>query len=239
MRQGEVVDFSRADIVDANFHLRPLGSLARIHWAVDTFGEGLHALTSAGIESAFTLHHLAKSGEDITVIHIDTGFLPEETKAFRRDLQSIFGINVIEVGPSPEEVADVHNRRLWETDVQAYTNVTKLEPLNRAIKTLGVSALITGIRADQTPNRQQLNFVGEGNAGEIRVNPFLDWSQAQVDAYFEAHNLPRHPLYYQGYESVDDVPLTEPGPGRDGRQRLECGLHVSGQVVRAAMDQES
>ena len=68
-----------------------------------------------------------------------------------------------------------------------------------------------------------------GDNGETRVNAMLDWAQDEVDEYFAAEGLPRHPLYARGYGSVGDWPLTRPGQGRAGRNlgaSSECGLNV-------------
>ena len=55
-----------------------------------------------------------------------------------------------------------------------------------------------------------------------------------VDTYFEAHDLPRHPLEAEGYPSIGCSPCTskvQPGEDpRSGRWRgwdkTECGIHT-------------
>ncbi len=207
----------------------------RIKWAARAFGKHLFAMTSAGVDSALMIDSLDKSGLRIPVLHINTGFLPKETLSFRDKLQHEYGFQLYEYGPSKAQVADVKELKLWDGDLELYSKITKLEPLTRAIKELEVKALLTGVRSDQTANRAKLSYIGLGNDGEIRINPFLDWSKAKVSRYIEANKLPRNNLYKKGFESVGDRHNTRPGKGRSGREVMECGLHViNGVALRRA-----
>ena len=72
-------------------------------------------------------------------------------------------------------------------------------------------------------------------------------SLAQLEAYTEAHNLPRHPLVEDGYPSIGCMPCTRRiQAGEDyragrwaGSDKDECGIHLtdgggiwSGRVIR-------
>ena len=204
----------------------------RIRWAVDTFGDGLFAMTSAGTDSAVLLHQIAELGITIPVIHINTGFLPPETLAFRDSLQQRYGFRLHEYGPSRAQIADIELLRLWDGDMDLYSKLTKLDPLSKAIAELKVTALLTGVRADQTANRANLSYVGPGNDGEVRIRPLINWDKQQVETYIAKHRLPRNSLYEKGYESTGDQHLTAPGADRSGRVVMECGMHmVGGKVV--------
>ena len=37
-------------------------------------------------------------------------------------------------------------------------------------------------------------FELDGSTGRLKFNPLANWTRADLDAYFEAHDLPRHPL---------------------------------------------
>jgi phosphoadenosine phosphosulfate reductase len=227
-RANQVIDKKKL-----NAQLSMLSASQRIAWAADYFKDGLFALTSAGVDSALMLEHLSKDSHDISVIHINTGFLHKETLAFRESLQNKYGFRLLEFGPSQEQINELKKTKLWETDLQKYSKITKLDPLSKAIKELEVSALLTAVRSDQTKNRAKLNYLDVGNSGEIRVHPFLDWTKSQVEAYFDENNLPRHPLYDKGFESVADEITTTEGRDRSGRAAIECGLHVqNGRLVR-------
>lgn len=68
----------------------------------------------------------------------------------------------------------------------------------------------------------------------MKVNPLAGWSKADLDAYFAANELPRHPLESQEYRSIGCSPCTSKvRPGEDPRagrwrgwDKLECGMHI-------------
>jgi phosphoadenosine phosphosulfate reductase len=205
--------------------------------AAEEFGDGLYALTSFGNESALLPDILQKAGVETTFITVDTGFWFPETHNFKDELTTRYGLALEAYGPSEEDVDTVLDARLWEEDLDAYHEIVKHEPLRRAIDELGVTGLLAGVRAGQTATRATLSEVGQGNDGETRIHPLLGISEEQASEYFERHDLPRHPLYYQGYGSVGDWTTTTPGQGREGRELpgSECGLHLTtdGRLVRA------
>lgn len=217
----------------ANQELSVVSALERINWSYNQLGNGLFALTSAGVDSALMVEHIANSKLPIKFIFLNTGFLPNETLSFRYDLSSKYGVQIIEVGPSQDEIEYIQHKKLWEADLEMYSRITKLEPLSKAISEYGITGLLSAIRHDQTENRSKLNFIGKGKDGEVRIHPFLDWSQQMVNEYFNVHNLPRNELFSKGYDSVEDVQTMAPGANRQGRSRMECGLHlVDGKIVR-------
>jgi phosphoadenosine phosphosulfate reductase len=198
-------------------------------WAAEEFGDGLYALTSFGVESALLPHVLQEAGVKQPFITINTGFWFPETHDFREELSARYGLDVRVYGPSAEAAANIFEARLWETDIDEYHEITKHEPLRRAIGELGVTGLLAGVRGGQTANRLRLDQVKAGKDAETRVHPLLGISEAEATIYFEHHDLLRHPLYYQGYGSVGDWTTTRPGKGRAGRDLpgSECGLHVA------------
>ena len=110
-------------------------------------------------------------------------------------------------------------------------------PLKRALE--GFEAQITGRKRFQTRDRSAMQTV-ELFEGRFRFNPLAEWSQADLDAYMDAHELPRHPLVEDGYPSIGCMPCTRriaTGEAyRDGRwsglDKDECGIHgVDGEGI--------
>ncbi len=62
-----------------------------------------------------------------------------------------------------------------------------------------------------------------------------NWTQKMVWQYLYDYNLPEHPLFKEGYQSVGCAPCTRAvKPGEDARagrwadsEKTECGLHLS------------
>jgi phosphoadenosine phosphosulfate reductase len=223
----------RINLKEANSRLSSLTASEIIDWAKDTFGDKLYALTSAGIDSALMIDHISRVNSNIPVIHINTGFLPKETTQFKKRLVEIYPIKLIEYRPTTTTINKIKKQKLWETDLQAYSKLTKLEPLTQAVKELGIRALLSGIRGDQTKNRSTLEIIELGNDGEYRIHPFINWTKEEVNEYFKQNNLTRNELYIKGYDSVGDKQVTRAGKDRNGREIMECGLHmVNGRLVR-------
>ena len=110
-------------------------------------------------------------------------------------------------------------------------------PLSRALE--GFAAQVTGRKRFQTKQRAQMRTV-EWHDGRLRFNPLAGWTPADLEAYREAHRLPRHPLVEDGYPSIGCIPCTRrvvSGEGyRDGRwsglDKDECGIHgVDGEGI--------
>ena len=112
----------------------------------------------------------------------------------------------------------------------------KAEPLNRAL--CNAAGWVTGIRADQSKNGNATRFIEVDKAGWLlEVNPLLDWSREQAQAYAAAHGVQRNTLHEEGFASIACAPCTRAiAPGEDGQDgrwwreeenQKECGLHSS------------
>jgi phosphoadenosine phosphosulfate reductase len=124
-------------------------------------------------------------------------------------------------------------------------DIRKVEPLNRALKTL--NAWMTGLRREQAPTRTDLLKVetDQGHGGIAKINPLIDWTHKQVWNYIRENKLPYNKLHDQGYPSIGCAPCTRAiKPGEDIRagrwwwenpETKECGLHVHGKELTAAI----
>lgn len=212
-------------------------SLDIIRWAHQTFGSGLILTSSFGAESALMLHLTCQIIPQIPVVLIDTGYLFPETYRFIEALRERFNLNlkVYQSPLSPARMEAIHGR-LWEEGtaeaLNTYDRIRKVEPMQRALKELNVTAWLAGLRSNQTSHRANLRVVEKQN-GVYKVHPILRWTTKDIYDYFKKHDLPYHPLYDQGYKSIGDWhstrPITADMDARDGRflgLKQECGLHL-------------
>jgi phosphoadenosine phosphosulfate reductase len=216
-----------------------LSAEARIRWAVAEFGNKLILSTSFGIQSAVMLHLATKVAPEIPVVFIDTGYLFPETYRFADELTKRLKLNLKTYTPrrTPAQQEALDGKR-WEQGLdglKAYNLENKVEPMDRAVRELGATAWLAGLRRVQASTRQALQFVQVQNK-ITKVHPILDWDNRTVHRYLTEHGLPYHPLWDQGYVSVGDWHSSAPlQPGQSEEQtrfngmKRECGLHeISG-----------
>lgn len=206
-----------------------------IRWAGETFGEGLAMTSSFGAQSAVMLHLVTRILPDLPIILIDTGYLFPETYHFVQDLTKQLSLNlkVFSARVTPARYEALHGKT-WEyaEGLSHYHDIFKVEPLQRALEELNVTAWLAGLRAEQTDHRKTLRTV-EKQDNLYKIHPILNWSRQDVGQYLAQHNLPYHPLVEQGYASIGDThssrPITEGEDERDGRFggfAQECGIHL-------------
>lgn len=182
--------------------------------SAEAFAVGLVASTSFGIQSAVLLHMISRVVPHIPVIWIDTGYMPAETYQYAADLTSAFApdLRIYQSRWTPARMEALFGR-LWEsddaTDLDRYHALRKVEPMQRALRDLEARAWISGIRRDQTSHRRAMSRVMEQD-GIVRIHPLFYWSDAEIRAYFEKHDLPHHPLEAVGYRTIGDRQLSAP-----------------------------
>jgi phosphoadenosine phosphosulfate reductase len=197
--------------------------------------QGKIALVSSfGTESAILLHMISEIDRSTPVVFLETGKLFPETLAYRDELVSRLGLTgVRNIRPSGAQLAAYDpDGRLWQKDVDLCCAIRKTNPLDGALE--GFEAWITGRKRSQAGTRANMHVVETGPDGRITVNPLAFWDEARIEAYFEQHDLPRHPLEAQGYTSIGCATCTlKPLPGADkrsgrwaGLDKTECGIHM-------------
>ncbi len=204
---------------------------AMIHGRFD----GKIALVSSfGTESAILLHMIAQIDKATPVVFLDTGKLFPETLAYRDALVAQLGLtDVRAIKPSGQQLAAYDpDGRLWQRDPDLCCAIRKTNPLDGALE--GFDAWITGRKRSQGGTRTNMNMVEAGPDGRVTVNPLAFWDDARLEAYFEEHNLPRHPLQAEGYASIGCSTCTQRvQAGEDkragrwaGLDKTECGIHM-------------
>jgi phosphoadenosine phosphosulfate reductase len=215
-----------------------------VAWAIERYGDRLAISTSFQKEGMVLVDMAARLTKDIRVLTLDTGRLPEETYAMIETVRARYGIAVELVPPDPGEVARMvarHGPNLFYEQVplrMLCCQVRKVRPLERRLAEL--DAWMTGLRRKQNEERTEVRQVEE-EARPVKISPLAEWSDAQVEGYIRANDVPVHPLYARGYDSIGCAPCTRAGDGRQGRwwwendAGKECGIHFSpnGKAERA------
>jgi phosphoadenosine phosphosulfate reductase len=202
--------------------------------ALQTVGrERLALVSSFGTESAALLKVMTDVDPAIPVIFLDTGWLFEETLAYRDTLIKTLGLrDVRSIKPLEETLSrEDPDRELWFSDPDACCRIRKVEPLARALKPF--SAWINGRKRFQGGLRASIPVV-EQDGEKLKFNPFANVSREQIEAIYADAKLPPHPLAGKGYLSVGCMPCTSrTSPDEDaragrwrGRPKTECGIHT-------------
>ena len=195
--------------------------------------ERLAVVSSFGTESAALLKVMADVDPAIPVIFLDTGWLFEETLAYRDTLIATLGLrDVRSIKPLEETLSrEDPDRELWFSDPDACCRIRKVEPLARALKPF--SAWINGRKRFQGGLRADIPVV-ENDGIRLKFNPFANVSREEIEAIYRLANLPPHPLAASGFLSVGCMPCTSrTSEGEDaragrwrGRAKTECGIHT-------------
>jgi len=222
------------DIARENERLESATPEERLEFAVRTWGERLLFTSSFGAGSGVLLHLWSTVAPHLPVVFGDTGFLFDETLAYRDKLVRQLGLRVEVARP-----AVARDDFLWEhgADIQARNPdlccaQNKIGPLKPYIAhALG---WVSGLRRDQGTTRAHVPILLPTEGGPVKVHPLATLTSADVHAYMERHGIPEHPLKARRYLSIGCWPCTQPvadGEGeRAGRwagsSKTECGLHT-------------
>ncbi|OWS76015.1 phosphoadenosine phosphosulfate reductase [Pantoea sp. VS1] len=234
LNSGSKVDRIMA-LAESNVHLEKLSAEQRVSWALEQLPGAFVLSSSFGIQAAVLLHMVTQQRPDIPVILTDTGYLFPETYRFIDELTQQLNLNLqifrAETSPAWQEA---RYGKLWEQGVEGieqYNQLNKVEPMNRALQTLGAQTWFAGLRRDQSGSRASLPVLAV-QRGVFKILPIIDWDNRQVHQYLKQHGLKYHPLWDEGYLSVGDTHTTrkwEPGMAEEETRffglKRECGLH--------------
>jgi phosphoadenosine phosphosulfate reductase len=225
-------DLSQAQVLDRA--LRNASPAEVVAAALQAVGrEKLALVSSFGTESAALLKVMADVDPAIPVIFLDTGWLFEETLAYRDTLITTLGLrDVRSIKPLEQTLSrEDPDRELWFSDPDACCRIRKVEPLARALAPF--SAWINGRKRFQGGVRAEMAVV-EDDGARLKFNPFANVEREEIEAIYRLAKLPPHPLLASGYQSVGCMPCSSrTAPGEDaragrwrGRAKTECGIHT-------------
>ncbi len=226
--------FTQADADALNARFDGIDTLAMLKVVfAERLAGNVAVVSSFGTESAVLLDLVAKADRNVPVIFVDTLKMFAETLHYRDFLVKRLGLTDSRtVAPLPDVIAQKDETGLrWSYDPDGCCDIRKVEPMKRAKD--GLDGWISGRKAFQSVTRQNLPRF-EVEDGRLKINPLGDWTKDDLEAYFEAENLPRHPLEAQGYLSIGCEPCTsrvlpgeDPRAGRwRGWDKVECGIHT-------------
>jgi phosphoadenosine phosphosulfate reductase len=208
----------------------------------DKFSGKIVFSTSFGIEDQVITDFIFKNNLPIKVFTLDTGRNFQETYSTWNRTLTKYSRPIDVFYPNTEGVEKLVREKGPNSFYDSIENrkeccfIRKVEPLNRALK--NQELWITGIRADQSPNRHDMsNLEWDGGHNLIKFHPLFDWTFEEVKHYTQQNGIPYNPLHDKGFVSIGCAPCTRAiGAGEDFRagrwwwedaSKKECGLHVT------------
>ena len=197
--------------------------------------------TSLGIEDQLITHLIFKNDINIKVATLDTGRLFPQTYDLLSNTIIRYGKKIDIYFPDNEDVEKMVAEKGLFSFYKSVGNrkeccgIRKVVPLNRALT--GIECWISGIRADQSDNRQQMDWLEfDENKKIYKFYPLIKWSFDDVNRFIKENNVPYNSLHDRGYVSIGCEPCTRAiKPGEDFRAgrwwwendgSKECGLHT-------------
>jgi len=198
----------------------------------------LFASSSFQTHSIVLLHILSSIDKNIPIYFINTGYLFPETIQYKEKITKLLDLDVKDVfSPTPKHLQkDEMGRLLFTSNPEFCCYLNKTQPLEPVLAVYDV--WISGIRADQNVNRNQMKVEEKAPFNTLRYHPMLEWNTRMIEQYLKKYDLPRHPLEEKGYFSIGCEPCTkklilDDGNGSDirdsrwyGMNKTECGLHT-------------
>lgn len=175
---------------------------------------------------------------DIDVVFVDTGYHPPESIAFIKDVARKWDLALRVVAADTDVVThEAEHGPLYLTDPARCCEIRKLSPAGIGLS--GHDVWFTALRREQAESRRDEQSLTDHTLDDGRrlwkINPLVDWTWENITTYADSRQIPRHPLYADGYTSIGCAPCTTPthGVGDDragrwsGTERIECGLHIA------------
>ena len=232
---ASIVPHKTPDLEQCNAMFEDMSAQDRVRWSLENLPDQHIVSSSFGAQAAVSLHLLSQQMADIPVVLVDTGYLFPETYRFVDELVQKLSLNLqvyrSAVSPHWQEARFGERWRMGPEALEEYNQQVKVEPMRRAIDELNVGTWFAGLRRTQASSRANTPFL-EWSNDRWKVHPIADWTDRDVHRYLTQNNLPYHPLWEHGYESIGDYHSTKSIHEVSEKEQLrflgikrECGLH--------------
>jgi phosphoadenosine phosphosulfate reductase len=159
------------------------------------------------------LHASTQVDSELKVIWCDTGYNTPQTYKHANELIHFLGLNVHLYVPQQTTAyrdSIMGIPQIDEPQHTIFTEQVKLEPFTRAMREHKPDVWFTNLRSGQTAFRDSISVVSLSKDGVLKVSPFYNYTDAQLDAYLEENELPNEFTYFDPTKVLEN---------------RECGLH--------------
>ena len=184
-----------------------------ISWALEVAQNPVVTTNFRPYEVAI-LNAVSSVNSDIKVIWCDTGYNTPNTYKHANELIEKLGLNVhLYVPKQTTSHRDVTLGipQIEDPNHKLFTEQVKLEPFRRAMAEHKPDVWFTNLRKGQTAFRNSIDILSLSADGVLKVSPFYNWSDTELDIYLKERNLPNEFKYFDPTKVLEN---------------RECGLHA-------------
>jgi len=207
---GEIMSLNLDEI---NKKLKDKSPIEIISWAI-SFAKNPLITTNFRPYEVAILKAVTEVQQDIKVIWCDTGYNTLQTYKHAEEIIKKLNLNIHLY--TPKLTVAHRNVVLGVPSIEdpkhtLFTEQVKLEPFARAMKEHQPDVWFTNLRKGQTVFRNSIDVVSQSKDGIVKVSPFYNWTDEQLDTYLVEQKLPNEFVYF------------DPTKVESNR---ECGLHI-------------
>jgi len=159
------------------------------------------------------LHAVTQVKPNTDILWCDTGYNTLNTYKHADHLINILCLNISMYVPKQTSAyrdATMGIPMIDDPNHALFTEQVKLEPFNRAMNEHQPDVWFTNLRAGQTAFRDGIGILSFSKDGVLKVSPFYNWTDEELDQYLEDHKVPNEFKYYDPTKVLTN---------------RECGIH--------------
>ena len=172
--------------------------------------------TSFGPYSAALLYAVTTQSKAIQVVWCDTGYNTSATYNHAHSLIEKLKLNIDIFTPNYTTAfikSMIGEPSIENPNHSFFSEKVKLEPFQAALQKYTPDLWFTNLRKHQTEYRESIDILSFTQEGILKVCPFYHFTDAQMLAFIQKHNLPAEFDYYDPVKALEN---------------RECGIHYKG-----------
>lgn len=205
--------YTEAQLQEINDSLKGKTPQEIVTWGLETAKKPLITTNFRPYEGSI-LHLTISQKQDLKVVWCDTGYNTPNTYRHAEELIKQLNLDIhLYVPKQTSSHRDIVMGipQIEDPMHKVFTEQVKLEPFKRAMTEHQPDLWFTNLRKGQTAFRDSIDIVSQGADGVIKVSPFYDWSDEQLDAYNGENGIPNESKYFDPTKVLGN---------------RECGLHA-------------
>ena len=208
------MSFTQEEVTGYNQELKDKSPLEIAQWAVSKAKKAV-VTTNFRPHEASILHVSVAAQKDMPVIWCDSGYNTPNTYRHAEEVINQLDLNVKLYVPQQtvahrDVVLGVPG--IDDPKHAEFTKQVKLEPFGRAMAEHKPDVWFTNLRKGQTALRDSLDILSVSKDGVLKVSPFYNYTDEELDVYLEENGLPNEHKYFDPTKVLGN---------------RECGLHTS------------